>query len=68
MIPLFSLGEWVIDTKRETVSTVYAIIEGLEIVYVLEDDGGGLHMEKESALIKYDKYYFDRKERFNYEV
>lgn len=61
MSPLFSLGEWVIDTKRETAPTVFAVIEGLETVYVLEDDNGALYVEKESALIKYDKYYFDRK-------
>lgn len=61
MSPLFSIGEWVIDTKRETAPTVFAVIEGLETAYVLEDDNGGLYIEKESALIVYDKYYFDRK-------
>lgn len=61
MTPLFSLGEWVIDTKREIVPTVIAVIEGLETVYVLEDDTGGLYVAKESDLITYDKYYFDRK-------
>lgn len=61
MTPLFSPGEWVIDTQRETAPTVIAVIEGLETVYVLEDDNGDLYVQKESALIKYDKYYFDRK-------
>lgn len=61
MTPLFSPGDWVIDTKRETAPTVFAVIEGLETVYVLESDDGSLYMSKESDLIKYDKYYFDRK-------
>ena len=61
MTPLFSLGAWVIDTKREIASTVIAVIEGLETVYVLESDDGSLYVSKESDLIEYDKYYFDRK-------
>ena len=61
MNPAFSIGEWVIDTKRETAPTVIAIIEGYETVYVLESDDGSLYMSKESDLIEYDKYYFDRK-------
>lgn len=60
MTPVFSIGDWVIDPKREIAPTVFAIIEGLEIVYILEDDNGSLYMEKESALIKYDKYWFDK--------
>ena len=59
MSPLFSLGEWVIDTRRNLAPTVFAVIEGVETVYVLEDDNGNLYVEKESALIKYDKYHFD---------
>ena len=57
---LFSLGEWVIDIRREIVSTVFAVIEGYETVYVLESNTDGLYVEKESGLIKYDKYHFDR--------
>lgn len=62
MTPLFSRGEMVIDTKRKVSATVVAVIEGTEIVYVLEDNYDDLYMEKESNLIEYDKYYFDKKE------
>lgn len=60
MTPLFSHGEWVIDTKRENAPTVIANIDGLETIYFLKDDTGNVYIERESALIKYDKYYFDK--------
>lgn len=59
MAALFSIGEWVVDTKRKTAPTVLSVIDGLETVYVLEDDSGELYLAKESSLIKYDKYWFD---------
>lgn len=59
MSPAFSPGQWVIDTKRKTAPMVFAVIEGIDIAYVLEDDDGDLYLEKESVLIPYDKYYFD---------
>lgn len=46
MTPLFSPGDWVIDTKRETAPTVFAVIEGLETVYVLESDEGETKISK----------------------
>lgn len=59
---MFGTGEWVIDTKREIVSTVCAVIaESVPRIYVLKETDGVYYIEDESNLIEYDKYWFDRK-------
>lgn len=60
MSPLFSIGNTVIDTKRSIAPTVVAVIEGYEIIYVLENDDGDLYLCGESNLIEYNKYWFEK--------
>ena len=57
----FNIGEDVIDVGRDVSSTILAIIDGYETVYVLDAGCGNVYLSKESNLIKYDKYYFERK-------
>ena len=61
MSPLFASGDWVIDTRKNIAPTVVAVINAPETVYVLEDHDDNLYLERESNLIEYDKYYFDKK-------
>ena len=55
----FDIGDWVIDTKRNTAPTVIAVIPGSKSVYVLEYEGD-LYLETDENLIPYDKRYFGK--------
>lgn len=58
---MFELGQWVIDTKKRSTGTVLAKIEGVEPLYVVEDDDTDeCYIVKENRLIPYDKYWFDK--------
>ena len=57
---MFELGQWVIDTKKRSTGTVLAKIEGVEPLYVVEDDDTDeCYIVKENRLIPYNKYWFD---------
>ena len=58
---LFSVEQWVINTKRKNAPTVKAVLsETYPTIYVLYDaDTDEYYMENETNLIKYDKYWLD---------
>lgn len=58
---MFSVDQWVIDTKKKITPTIKAILpETYPIIYVLYDsDAGEYYISDKSNLIEYDKYWFD---------
>ena len=60
---LFSLGETIIDTKRNSVVSVVAVIPQGETsitdLYVLRENEDTYYITDSEDLIVYDKYYFD---------
>lgn len=66
MMPLFNIGELIIDTKlKEAVRVVGFIPHGpmaLVDLYILmkeSDDDHSIYINDDESLIVYDKYYFD---------
>ena len=65
-MPLFNIGELIIDTKiKQTVRVVGIIPRGLTALYDLyilmkeSDDDHSIYISDDESLIFYDKYYFD---------
>lgn len=60
---LFSLGETVIDTKRNSIVSVVAVIpqgeNSITDLYVLRENEDTYYITDSEDLIVYDKYYFD---------
>lgn len=60
---LFSLGETIIDTKRNSVVSVVAVIpqgeNSITDLYVLRENENTYYITDSEDLIVYDKYYFD---------
>lgn len=60
---LFSLGETIIDTKRNSVVSVVAVIpqgeNSITDLYVLRENEDIYYITDSEDLIVYDKYYFD---------
>jgi hypothetical protein len=60
---LFSLGETIIDTKRNSVVSVVAVIpqgeNSITDLYVLRENEDTYYIADSEDLIVYDKYYFD---------
>jgi hypothetical protein len=60
---LFSLGETIIDTKRNSVVSVVAVIpqgeNSITDLYVLRENEDTYYITDSEDLIVYDKYYFD---------
>lgn len=60
---LFSLGETIIDTKRNSVVSVVVVIpqgeNSITDLYVLRENEDTYYITDSEDLIVYDKYYFD---------
>lgn len=60
---LFNLGETIIDTKRNSVVSVVAVIpqgeNSITDLYVLRENEDTYYITDSEDLIVYDKYYFD---------
>lgn len=60
---LFNIGETVINTKRNSVVTVTAVIpsgeNSLVDLYILRENEDAYYITDAEDLIVYDKYYFD---------